>query len=123
MRNWQFPATAHEVPLSSSFRHVTGFFYLATIASPPLSKRRNSFTVPFLGNSFHQDCCNLYNQARYKLFLLIHGKSILCFQHHTTKLHLLHLLLKAICKGMVFFSISFLSVPMVLHCILCYIMP
>lgn len=102
MEDWQFPATAHEAPLSSPFRRVTGFFYRATITFPLLSKRRNSLTVPFLGNTFHQDCCNLQSQAKYKLFLLIHGKSILCFQHHTTKLHLLHQLLKATYRGMGF---------------------
>lgn len=33
MENWQFPATAHEVALSSPFRHVTGFF--TWLQSPP----------------------------------------------------------------------------------------
>lgn len=77
-------------------------FHLAIITSPLLSKRRDSVTAQFLGNRFPQDCCNPYSQARYRRFLLIHGKSILCSQHYTTKLHLLHLLLKAVCKGMVF---------------------
>lgn len=71
---------------------------------------------------FHQDWCNLYSQARYKLFLLIHGKSILCFQHHTTKLHLLHLLLKAICKGLGFLSYFIFISPngTTLHSVLYY---